>query len=76
MSMPLSRRSFTRPATPWSNEASRAPLRLVSATVAGAAAVTAWALPLKLNILVAIATAVVVCLVIEQAMGKTEPRHA
>jgi predicted branched-subunit amino acid permease len=51
-------------------------LRLVSATVAGAAAVTAWALPLKLNILVAIATAVVVCLVIEQAMGKSKPHHA
>ncbi len=40
-------------------------LRMVSATVAGAAAVVAWALPLKLNILVAIACAVVLCLLIE-----------
>jgi hypothetical protein len=33
--------------------------------VAGTAAVAAWALPLKLNIVVAIASAVAVCLVIE-----------
>ncbi|MCS6810533.1 MAG: AzlC family ABC transporter permease [Tepidimonas sp.] len=40
-------------------------LRVLSATVAGSAAVVAWALPLKLNILVAIAAAVLVCLVAE-----------
>ena len=51
-------------------------LRTVSATVAGAAAVAAFALPLKLNILVAIASAVVICLAIEQALGKSEPHHA
>jgi predicted branched-subunit amino acid permease len=44
------------------------PLRIVSAGVAGAAAVVAWALPLKLNILVAIASAVAICLVLEKAM--------
>lgn len=41
-------------------------LRAVSAGVAGAAAVAAFALPLKLNILVAIAAAVAVCLMLEQ----------
>ncbi|MFM6986270.1 MAG: AzlC family ABC transporter permease [Hydrogenophaga sp.] len=41
-------------------------LRIVSAGVAGAAAVVAWALPLKLNILVAIACAVALCLVLEK----------
>lgn len=50
-------------------------LRMVSAAVAGAAAVAAWALPLRLNILVAIASAVVVCLLIEHLRGVTEPRH-
>jgi predicted branched-subunit amino acid permease len=40
-------------------------LRMVSAGVAGTAAIVAWALPLKLNILVAIASAVAVCLVAE-----------
>lgn len=43
------------------------PLRGVAAVVASAAAVVAWALPLKLNILVAIATAVTICLVMEAA---------
>jgi predicted branched-subunit amino acid permease len=42
------------------------PLRMVSAGVAGAAAVVAWALPLRLNILVAIASAVAICLVLEK----------
>jgi predicted branched-subunit amino acid permease len=42
------------------------PLRILSAGVAGTAAVAAYALPLKLNILVAIASAVAICLVIEQ----------
>ncbi|MDG5975966.1 branched chain amino acid permease, azaleucine resistance [Hydrogenophaga taeniospiralis CCUG 15921] len=54
------------------------PLRIVSAGVAGAAAVAAWALPLKLNILVAIASAVAICLIIEsRASGGSAPggRH-
>ena len=42
-------------------------LRLVSAGVAGAAAVAAFALPFKLNILVAIAAAVALCLMLEAA---------
>jgi predicted branched-subunit amino acid permease len=41
-------------------------LRWVSAGVAGAAGVAAFALPLKLNILVAIAAAVALCLLLEQ----------
>ncbi|MDP2407195.1 MAG: AzlC family ABC transporter permease [Hydrogenophaga sp.] len=44
------------------------PLRIASATVAGAAAVVAWTLPLRLNILVAIACAVAICLVLEKAL--------
>lgn len=40
-------------------------LRVVSAGVAGAAAVAAFALPFKLNILVAIAAAVALCLILE-----------
>ena len=44
-------------------------LRTVSLGVAGAAAVAAFALPFKLNILVAIAAAVTVCLLLE----KTQP---
>ena len=42
------------------------PLRIVSAGVSGAAAVVAWALPLKLNVLVAIACAVAMCLLLEK----------
>ncbi len=42
-------------------------LRVVSAGVAGAAAVAAYALPLKMNILVAIAAAVALCLLAESA---------
>jgi predicted branched-subunit amino acid permease len=41
-------------------------LRLVSALIAGAAGVVAFALPLRLNILVAIGVAVVVCLSLER----------
>jgi predicted branched-subunit amino acid permease len=41
-------------------------LRMVSAGMAGAAAVVAFALPLKLNILVAICVAVVACLSLEK----------
>ncbi len=40
-------------------------LRVVAACIAGAAAVVAFALPLKLNILVAIGMAVVLCLLLE-----------
>jgi predicted branched-subunit amino acid permease len=40
-------------------------MRMVSAGVAGAAAVAAFALPFKLNILVAIAAAVALCLMLE-----------
>jgi predicted branched-subunit amino acid permease len=42
-------------------------LRLVSAGVAGAAAVAVFALPFKLNIVVAIAAAVALCLLIEKS---------
>ena len=41
-------------------------LRMVSSGVAGAAAVAAFALPFKLNILVAIAAAVALCLMLEK----------
>ena len=42
------------------------PMRRLSASIAGVAAVAAFALPLKLNILVAIGAAVAVCLAIER----------
>ena len=45
-------------------------LRRVSAGVAGMAAVSAYALPLKLNIVVAIASAVALCLIIEETWPK------
>ena len=48
-------------------------LRRVSAGVAGMAAVVAYALPLKLNMVVAIASAVALCLVIEETRPKTPP---
>lgn len=41
-------------------------IRIVSATVAGAAAVVAFALPFKLNIVVAIVAAVALCLLLEK----------
>ena len=41
-------------------------LRWISAAVAGTAAVAAFALPLKLNILTAIAASVLVCLLLEK----------
>lgn len=41
------------------------PLRIVAAGVSGTAAVVAWALPLKLNVLVAIVCAVAMCLLLE-----------
>jgi len=46
-------------------------MRWVSAGVAGSAAVAAFALPLKLNILVAIAAAVTVCLLLEARISAT-----
>jgi predicted branched-subunit amino acid permease len=49
-------------------------LRGVSLGVAGAAAVAAFALPFKLNILVAIAAAVAVCLLLEKTQP-TRPIH-
>jgi predicted branched-subunit amino acid permease len=45
-------------------------LRRVSAGVAGLAAVAAYALPLKLNIVVAIASAVALCLIVEETLPK------
>jgi predicted branched-subunit amino acid permease len=41
------------------------PRRLLSAAIAGAAAVAAYALPFKLNIVAAIAVAVLACLWLE-----------
>ncbi|BCO29402.1 hypothetical protein MIZ03_4325 [Rhodoferax lithotrophicus] len=49
-------------------------LRRVSAGVAGMAAVVAYALPLKLNIVVAIASAVALCLIIEETGHKQAGR--
>ncbi|WP_457282409.1 AzlC family ABC transporter permease [Polaromonas sp. P5_D5] len=49
----------------WSLATTR--LRAVSAAIAGAAAVATFALPLKFNILVGIAVAVIVCLVLEKS---------
>jgi predicted branched-subunit amino acid permease len=51
-------------------------LRRVSAGVAGMAAVVAYALPLKLNIVVAIASAVALCLIIEETWPKTPGARA
>jgi len=51
-------------------------MRWVAAVVAGTAAVAAFALPLKLNILVAIAAAVLVCLALEQAAQRRSGRAA
>ena len=46
------------------------PLRVLAAVVAGAAAVAAYALPLKLNIVAAIAVAVVLCFWLEGRVPK------
>jgi predicted branched-subunit amino acid permease len=51
-------------------------LRRVSAGVAGMAAVAAYALPLKLNIVVAIASAVALCLIIEEIWPKAPGARA
>ncbi|CAM8631149.1 AzlC Predicted branched-chain amino acid permease (azaleucine resistance) [Comamonadaceae bacterium] len=50
-------------------------MRWVSAGVAGSAAVAAFALPLKLNILVAIAAAVTVCLLLEARISATNEKR-
>jgi predicted branched-subunit amino acid permease len=47
-------------------------LRVVSGGVAASAAIAAWALPLKLNILVAIAAAVACCLLLEPFVRQEE----
>jgi predicted branched-subunit amino acid permease len=49
-------------------------LRVVSAGVAGAAAVAAFALPFKLNILVGIAAAVALCLLLEETKLKRQDK--
>lgn len=51
-------------------------LRVLAAGIAGAAAVAAYALPLKLNILVAIAAAVVLCLLLEKTQQNRPPDSA
>lgn len=51
-------------------------LRIVSAGIAGAAAIAAYALPLKLNILVAIAAAVAFGLLLEAASSKMSSKPA
>ena len=47
-------------------------LRMVSSAVAGIAAVIAYALPLKLNIVIAIAAAVILCLTLERMKPRTQ----
>ena len=47
-------------------------LRLLAAGLAGAVAVAVYALPLKLNIVVAIITAVVVCYLVERTLARRE----
>lgn len=51
-------------------------LRWMAAVVAGTAAVAAFALPLKLNILTAIAAAVVICLALEKAVQRPPKARA
>jgi predicted anti-sigma-YlaC factor YlaD len=45
------------------------PLRVLAALIAGATAVAAYALPLKLNIVVAIGVAVLLCFWLEKQFG-------
>ncbi len=47
-------------------------MRVLSAGVAAAAAVAAFALPFRLNIVVAIASAVAMCLLIEETNGRSQ----
>ena len=49
-------------------------MRVLSAAIAGAMGVVAYALPLKLNILLAIAVAVILCLGLERLQPTTPPR--
>ena len=52
-------------------------LRIVAAAVSSAVAVAAYALPLKMNIVVAIPAAVAMCLMLEktqQTMKKAKPK--
>ena len=51
-------------------------MRLLSSAVAGVAAVLAYALPLKLNIVFAIAVAVILCLTVERLRPPTAGGHA
>lgn len=51
-------------------------MRVISAAVASSAAVVAYALPLKLNILVAIVSAVTICLILEKITTLTTPVSA
>ncbi len=48
-------------------------LRVVAAVISGAVAVAAFALPLKLNMLVAIAASVAVCLLLERPAARLPP---
>ena len=50
-------------------------LRFVAAAVAGVVAVMVYALPLKLNIIVAIAAAVLACLMLEKLRSAPPPGH-
>ncbi len=49
------------------------PMRLVASAVAGVAAVLAYALPLKLNIVAAIAVSVILCLTMERLQPSSQP---
>jgi predicted branched-subunit amino acid permease len=51
-------------------------MRVLSAAIAGAMGVLAYALPLKLNILLAIAVAVILCLGLERLQPAVHPRAA
>jgi predicted branched-subunit amino acid permease len=51
------------------------PLRVLAAAIAGAAAVAAYALPLKLNIVAAIAVAVLACFWLEGRLPPAPPRE-
>lgn len=52
------------------------PLRVLAAVVAGAAAVAAYALPLKLNVVAAIAIAVLACMLVEHRVPALRERAA
>ncbi|MBM3387270.1 MAG: branched-chain amino acid ABC transporter permease, partial [Betaproteobacteria bacterium] len=51
-------------------------MRALASAVAGVAAVLAYALPFKLNIVFAIAVAVILCLTVEQVRPANPPRSA